>query len=127
MSSYRNGKRSRDAVLGVRLDAETLDGFRRCVELNGGTTSAVMRDAIECVLDGERRRENGDLEDAEDLEDAGAIAEDVEDAGAVLEDTEELSMDGETTPADDDLDVAGHVAIGLVLGGFLSWVLGFFR
>ncbi|GAI64405.1 unnamed protein product [marine sediment metagenome] len=38
-------------VLGVRVDRETYDGYKTCVETDGQTVSGSIRDAIESVLE----------------------------------------------------------------------------
>jgi len=101
----------RSSVLSVRLDNETLDGYRRCVEAEGGTVSSSVRDAIEWALDRARRRENDELDVA----------------GDVLDDTEGLSVADEGTPAGDVVETVAQVGLGALLGAGVAWALGLFR
>ncbi len=133
----------RSSVLSVRVENETLDGFRRCVEAEGGTVSGSLRDAIESLLDGARRRENDGLDVGQriltqnhELDVAGDVLDDTEElsvadetppAGDVLDDTEELSVADETPPAGDVAETVAQVGLGFSLGVFLARVLGLLR
>ncbi len=123
MSSYRNGKRSRNVVLGVRLDAETLDGFRRCVEVDGGTMSSVVRDAIESAMN------HAQVKAGEDPKDRRRETRDVELAGVdvVSDDPDAVIVEAAPIAPDADDDLAFQVVGGVVVGGLLSWLLGFLR
>ncbi|GAI70533.1 unnamed protein product [marine sediment metagenome] len=114
----------RSSVLSVRVDNETYDGFRRCVEAEGGTVSASIRDAMESFLDRARRRENDEL-DVERRTLTQKLELDV--AGDVLDDTEELSMADEGTPAGDVVETVAQVGLGALLGAGVAWALGLFR
>ncbi len=52
-----NGKpTARTVVLSARVDAESYDGFRHCLEVEGQTVSGSIRDAIESAIEAARVR-----------------------------------------------------------------------
>ncbi|GAI61377.1 unnamed protein product [marine sediment metagenome] len=50
MDNSTNGK-PKSVVLSARVDAESYDGFRRCVETEGLTPSGCIRDAIQSMME----------------------------------------------------------------------------
>jgi predicted DNA-binding protein len=56
MSQREQGRDGRGMVLSVRVDRETYDGFKKCVETEGQTASGSIRDGIESMLEAVRVR-----------------------------------------------------------------------
>jgi hypothetical protein len=107
----------RSKIISARVDAETYDGYRRCLEQDGQTVSASIRDAIECAIENAQRREIGELQVPDELHVADVLPDD-RGAAAIETDVE--------APDDDD-GLAVQVVGGLAVGGFIAALLGFFR
>ncbi|MBA7547443.1 hypothetical protein ES705_39865 [subsurface metagenome] len=56
MSQREQSTDGRGMVLSVRVDRETYNGFKKCVETEGQTASGSIRDGIESMLEGARIR-----------------------------------------------------------------------